>query len=84
MLGFGKVTCHLCQGLVRKGHARRGQGGSRAYLCGACYGRWTETGRTCIVCNSSVRGFQDIALFIDKNGLGHADCGGADCFAHKE
>ena len=29
------------------------------------------------VCDAAVRGMQDVGLFVDRTGLGHADCGGA-------
>jgi hypothetical protein len=30
-----------------------------------------------VVCDTAVRGMQDVGLFADGKGLGHADCGGA-------
>lgn len=76
LLGFRKVTCSCCASRVRRRQARRGVDGGNAYVCGGCYSRWEQTGRKCTACDTQVRGLQDVGLFVDKKGLGHADCGG--------
>ena len=73
---FGKVTCLFCQTRVSRREARKGQDTNGAYVCGSCYARWDTAGRRCAACNTQVRGMQDVGLFIDRKGLGHADCGG--------
>lgn len=47
-----------------------------AYVCGSCYARWEKAGRQCVACATPVRGMQEVGLFADRKGLGHADCGG--------
>ena len=76
MFRFGKVTCVFCRARVPRREARQAQDGRGAYVCGACYAAWDTTGRRCTVCDSPVRGMQDIGLFAGRQGLGHADCGG--------
>jgi hypothetical protein len=77
MLGFGKVTCELCQSRVPKRHARRGQDAQGACVCGACYARWDNAGRKCVECGTPVRGLQGAGIFVARRGIGHSDCGGA-------
>jgi hypothetical protein len=74
MLGFGRVTCLFCGTRVRRRDARRAQ---NAFVCSACWARWDQTGRKCTACQTPVRGMQDVGLFSETKGLGHADCGGA-------
>lgn len=77
MFGLGKVTCALCGTRASRREARKAQDPSGACVCGACYGAWEGSGRRCVACDTAVRGMQDIGLFPDRKGLGHADCGGA-------
>jgi hypothetical protein len=76
MFRLGKVTCGFCRARVSRREARRAQDGIGTCVCGACYAAWEKTGRRCTVCDTPVRGMQDIGLFADRKGLGHADCGG--------
>lgn len=76
MFGLGKVTCSCCNSRVRRRQARKGQDAQGAYVCANCYTRWETTGRKCTACATQVRGLQDVGLFVDRRGLGHADCGG--------
>jgi hypothetical protein len=77
MLGLGKVTCLFCGTRVNRREARRAQDASGACVCGGCWSQWDTAGRTCAACETPVRGIQDVGLFADRKGLGHADCGGA-------
>lgn len=77
MFGFGKVTCVCCGERVRRRNARKGQDARGGCVCDACVARWETAGRRCPACATSVRGTQDIGLFVDLRSLGHADCGGA-------
>jgi hypothetical protein len=77
MFRLGKVTCAFCKIRVSRREARQAQDGTRACVCGACYAAWEKDGRRCVVCDTAVRGMQDVGLFADRTGLGHADCGGA-------
>ena len=76
MLGFLRVTCQFCSARVSRRQARRGQDGRRAFVCNGCYERWDQAGRKCLGCETSVRGMQDVGIFVDRKGLGHADCSG--------
>lgn len=76
MLGFLKVTCEFCNTRVPKSAARRGQDDRRALVCNACYEQWENAGRKCAACETSVRGMQDVGIFVDRKGFGHADCSG--------
>jgi hypothetical protein len=77
MLGFGKVTCDVCGARVSRRDARKAQDAKGACICGVCYARWEKAGRKCAACETPVRGMQDVGLFGDRKGPGHADCGGA-------
>jgi predicted amidophosphoribosyltransferase len=77
MLGFGRVTCLFCGTRVRRREARRAQDASRAAVCSGCWTKWDTSGRKCSACATPVRGMQDVGMFTDRKGLGHADCGGA-------
>ncbi len=77
MFGLGKVTCELCKARVSKREARRGQDARRASVCGGCYAGWEKAGRNCAKCGTRVVGMQDVGIFVEGSGLGHADCGGA-------
>ena len=77
MLGLGKVTCELCTTRVSRRDARRGQDSRGACVCGGCYAGWEKSGRTCVKCDTRVVGMQDVGIFFERKGLGHADCGGA-------
>ena len=76
MLGFGKVTCSLCRARVSRRDARKAQAEKAEYVCGSCYARWDKARRKCAACDTPVRGMQDVGIFTDRKGLGHADCGG--------
>lgn len=76
MLGFLKVTCQLCTARVPRRRAHRGQVGRPAYVCNGCYEQWDNAGRACLGCGTSVHGTQDVGIFVDRKGLGHADCSG--------
>ncbi len=77
MFHFGKVTCVCCGGRVPRREARRAQDATGACVCAACYAAWDRSGRRCVACGIPVRGIQDVGLFADRKGLGHADCGSA-------
>ncbi len=76
VFGLRKVTCSCCAARVRRRHARKGQDAKGAYVCASCYTQWDQAGRKCMACDTPVRGQQDVGLFVDRKGLGHADCGG--------
>lgn len=76
MFGLGKVTCLFCSARVRRRDARRAQDAKAAFVCGECYAQWDRSGRKCPACDTQVRGMQDVGLFADRKGFGHADCGG--------
>jgi len=77
MFRLGKVTCVCCGVRVPRREAQQAQDAVGACVCGACYAAWDRSGRRCVACDTAVRGMQDIGLFADRKGLGHADCGGA-------
>ena len=76
MFGFIKVTCEFCNTRVPRREARRGQDGRGAFVCPSCYEQWEKAGRKCVACETSVRGMQDVGIFVDRKGFGHADCSG--------
>jgi hypothetical protein len=75
MFGFGKLPCVLCDRVVSRKEALRLREHKEIVICKRCYDGWDRQGRKCQGCQTSVRGTQEMGVFLDHYGLGHADCG---------
>lgn len=78
MLGWlMKLDCAVCRAPVTRNQFVRTRSTPRVAICRACYARWDAAGRVCTACRTPVRGSQEVGIFLERHGLGHADCGGA-------
>ncbi len=75
MFGWSKVTCVLCKVQVPRKRALRGIDRKDVAVCQACYEQWYRNGRKCAACQDLVRIAQAPGFFLDREALGHADCG---------
>jgi hypothetical protein len=77
MLGFGKVTCILCDHRVARKEALAVRDRKGFAVCRQCVERWQTNGGTCPSCHAPLRGPQEAGIFLEgKRAFGHADCGG--------
>lgn len=75
MFSIGQAICVLCRNRAPAAEALRGRAAKGVIVCRACYEEWERAGRTCARCRTTVRGGQEVGVFIDRHGFGHADCG---------
>lgn len=75
MFGLGRGPCAACDRQVPKKEALRVRDRKDLLICQSCYDRWDRGGRTCVQCQTPVRGPQEIGVFLDRYTFGHADCG---------
>ncbi len=75
MFGFREATCVLCKHRVRAREVLRGHAAKGVTVCRVCYEQWEDAGRRCAGCDAPVRGGQEVGVFMDRQGFGHADCG---------
>lgn len=77
MLGFGKVTCILCDQRIARKETLAVRDRKGFAVCHRCVDRWQASGGTCPQCQSPLRGPQEAGIFLEgKRSVGHADCGG--------
>lgn len=75
MLGFGKVTCILCDQRVARTEALAVRDRKGLTVCRHCVDRWHDNGGTCPRCKTPLRGPHDVGIFLKGRRVGHADCG---------
>jgi hypothetical protein len=76
MLGFGKVTCILCDQRVARKAALAVRDRKGFAVCRHCVERWQTNGGACPECQAPLRGPHEAGIFLAGNrSFGHAECG---------
>jgi hypothetical protein len=75
MFRIRRVVCVLCRDRASGGEAIRGCAATGVMVCRACYEEWERAGRYCAGCRTRVGADQEVGVFMDREGFGHAECG---------
>lgn len=75
MFRFGRITCALCRAPARSTDVLRGRAVKGVTVCKECYEEWEAMGRRCVGCDKRVFPGQEVGIFMERHGFGHAECG---------
>jgi hypothetical protein len=76
MWPFRKIACGVCGERFSKDQVKLSLRDRSIAVCRHCFEGWRMRGRKCGRCGEQVAGPQAVAVFPERQGLGHFDCGG--------